>query len=232
MKVAVLSDIHGNHLALAKALDQAEQYGVECLLVLGDIVGYYYHPDQVLKLLEQWPKVMVQGNHERLLETVFNDPQKAEAIRKKYGSGINIALDRLSADSIMTLIELPRTKIVKLAGLSFFLCHGSPWDEDQYIYPNSDNILLERCVVGGTDFVLMGHTHYPLTYEKNGIIIANPGSIGQSREKGGLANWALIDTDNRTISIKSTPYDVCTVVQEANVIDPDIPYLRRVLLRG
>ncbi len=56
MKIGVLSDIHGNHYALKAVLEEARRCGVEYLFILGDLVGYYYYPDEVLKLLEGWPK--------------------------------------------------------------------------------------------------------------------------------------------------------------------------------
>ena len=232
MKIAVLSDIHGNHLALEKVLFEAEEERVEYLLVLGDMVGYYYHPDRVLDLLKAWPHLLIQGNHERLLKTALNDPAIARSVRKKYGSGIDMALEKLSTESLLLLIELPCTQKITWGGITFFLCHGSPWDGDQYIYPDSGQSLIDRCMVPGCDFILMGHTHYPLLYKKQDTIIANPGSVGQSRAKGGTADWALIDTDQRTIAGKSTYFDILPLIEEVSSKDPEVPYLWQVLLRN
>ena len=68
MKIAVLSDIHGNNLALKLVLDEARILGVERLFILGDIVGYYYHPEEVIHLLNDWHKEMIQRNHESMLK--------------------------------------------------------------------------------------------------------------------------------------------------------------------
>ncbi len=59
MKIAVISDIHGNYDALVAVLKKAKTEGVEHLLVLGDIVGYYYHPDKILKALSEWSFDMI-----------------------------------------------------------------------------------------------------------------------------------------------------------------------------
>jgi hypothetical protein len=53
-------------------LEEARRCGVEYLFILGDLVGYYYYPDEVLKLLEDWPKEVIQGNHEGMLKEVLN----------------------------------------------------------------------------------------------------------------------------------------------------------------
>ena len=68
MKVAVLSDIHGNHYALKEVLNIARNEKVEKLLVLGDIVGYYYHPEKVMDMIKDWDYELIKGNHEILLE--------------------------------------------------------------------------------------------------------------------------------------------------------------------
>ena len=62
MKIAIISDIHGNYEALFSVLEKAKKESVEHLLILGDIVGYYYHPDKVLNLLAQWSYDMIKGN--------------------------------------------------------------------------------------------------------------------------------------------------------------------------
>jgi predicted phosphodiesterase len=64
MKIGVISDIHGNYDALVQVLKKAKIEGVAHLLLLGDIVGYYYHPDKILNALSEWSFDMIKGNHE------------------------------------------------------------------------------------------------------------------------------------------------------------------------
>ena len=54
MKIAIMSDIHGNYDALFEVLKIAKKEDVKHLLILGDLVGYYYHPDKILELLSEW----------------------------------------------------------------------------------------------------------------------------------------------------------------------------------
>ena len=74
MKVAVLSDIHGNYDAFKEVLKKAEQEGVKHLLILGDIVGYYYSPQKILKSLSDWSFDMIKGNHEDILGSLISNP--------------------------------------------------------------------------------------------------------------------------------------------------------------
>lgn len=231
MKIAVLSDIHGNIEALGEVLREAKKIKIEHIFVLGDLVGYYYHPDEVLKLLNDWPTDMIQGNHEKMLVESIENKNRETEISNKYGSGIKIAKKKLSSEIIHHLTNLPTRKRVVLDNIEFELCHGSPWDNDFYIYPDSDKEIFDRCRIKAADFVFLGHSHHPFVFNKNDCLIANVGSVGQSRQTGGVANWCIVDTSNKSLVFKNTPFETKGVVAEIERIDPDIPYLRDVLLR-
>lgn len=232
MKIAVLADIHGNNIALKKVLDEAKTAGVERLFILGDVVGYYYHPDEAINLLDSWPKDMIIGNHEMMLKKAMKSKKEAERIRAKYGSGIDFALKKLSKPWLKKLTKLPITKIKSIDGVRFKLCHGSPWDSDFYIYPDSPKEIMDKCILQGIDFVLIGHSHYPFVYKKNNTTLINSGSVGQSREEGGYANWILIDTSDKSFALKKTRYDSSEIIKEVKKTDPKIKYLYQVILRS
>ena len=231
MKIAVISDIHGNYDALASVLKMAKKENAEHLLVLGDIVGYYYHPDKILKALAEWDFDMIKGNHEDILGVLISNPSLHESIRLKYGSGHQHAIDKLDKKTIISLISLPSKKTVIIEGVSFELNHGTPWDPDEYLYPDTNIEKFKQCNSIAHDFVLMGHTHYAFTYQCEHSIIINPGSVGQSREKGGYAYWALINTEDKSYNVKSTKYDITTLLQEIKNIDPSINYNSKILIR-
>ncbi|MFO0212044.1 MAG: metallophosphoesterase family protein, partial [Pseudanabaena sp.] len=83
MKIGVLSDIHGNHLALEAVLKEARKLGVEKLLILGDLVGYYYHSVEVLRQLEEWSTEMIGGNHEEMMKLAQKDYAFSESVHYK-----------------------------------------------------------------------------------------------------------------------------------------------------
>jgi putative phosphoesterase len=231
MKIAVLSDIHGNTVALAAVLAEVRAAGIERLFVLGDFVGYYYRPDEVLAQLAEFKTSMVRGNHETMMEESQHDDHAAKEVRAKYGSGVAHALQKLSASQIKELLALPETARVTEDGVTFFLCHGSPWDNNEYIYPDASEEVLKKCAGQGTDFVLLGHTHRPFIYTYDDTTVLNPGSVGQPRDVGNLASWAIINTANRSVMPRRTLFDVAPVIEEAQGIDPNVPYLTDVLQR-
>lgn len=231
MKIGVLSDIHGNAIALEATLNEAKQVGIERLFVLGDFVGYFYNPARVFELLSEWNCSFIQGNHDYMLKEALDDSSKLAEITAKYGSGIACALEQLSTEQIQALIDLPPTRKISVNNRSFLLCHGSPWDRDEYIYADANEEKFQRCASTEVNYVLLGHTHRPFSCYQRGVAIINSGSVGQFREKGGIATWAIINTENGSVISKQTPYDVSNLVEQAKKQDPHVPYLQKVLLR-
>jgi putative phosphoesterase len=232
MKIAILSDIHGNYLALEAVLNEATRAGVEYLFILGDVVGYYYHPDKVMELLGAWPAELIQGNHEQMLKNTITNAAVLKDYKEKYGSGLEFAFTKLNQETQQKLVNLSSHKIHEIDHLKLELCHGSPWDRDYYIYPDSKTEILDKCADTEADYVFMGHTHYPYIYQNKRKVIANAGSVGQSREKGSIASWIVLDTSNRVLVFKYTKYDALPVIEEVKITDPQLPYLYEVLLRN
>lgn len=231
MKLAVISDIHGNHYALNEVLKDASKTGIEMLLVLGDIVGYYYHPEKVLDLLAGWRYEIIKGNHEAILQDLQTGKLVAEEVKKKYGSGHQLALKNLDEKSLQRLFSLPEQKEVIIDNTSIQLNHGAPWSINEYLYPDTGKEKLEQCDAANHDFVLIGHSHYSFSYRCAHCTLINCGSVGQSRQKGGLANWAVINTANKSFEMRATPYDTAELLNEIKLIDPEAEYLSKILVR-
>jgi len=231
MKVAVISDIHGNFDALVAVLEKAENENVTHLLILGDVVGYYYYPDKIMDILSQWNFDIIKGNHEKILEDLIADSSLSETIRLKYGSGHQEAINKLTQEQLRFLIDLPETKTVQFGQTSLLMCHGSPWSNDFYIYPDCEKEIINKCDIIGFDFILIGHSHYSFAIRNGNTILINPGSVGQSRQTGGKASWCVINTDNSCFQFFSTDYNTKDLVKEISEKDPEIEYLTKVLKR-
>lgn len=230
MKIALLSDIHGNDLALEAVLNAASQIGAEKLLIAGDFVGYYYRPDRVFELLSDWDWCGVKGNHETMLgDWAMN--LNCEDILSKYGSGIAKAFNNLSDEQLEYLDGLPYTKRLTINNLTVFLCHDAPWGGDCYIYPNANKNIREKLFSEGFDLLVYGHTHYPVIWSKGRQLIVNPGSVGQQRDHKPGACWALWDTEKHKVTLLRENYNYVPLVKECTEIDPQLPYLATVLSR-
>ena len=232
MKIAILSDIHGNYPALLNVIKEIEKNKVQKLLLLGDYVGYYYQAKEVLVLLENYEKEMIKGNHEILLEYAIKNQEKLSSIQEKYGLGIRYAIKSLSNNEIEFLISLPYQKVLEIDNLKILISHGAPWNIWEYIYPDSPEYIKKRCLGKEFNFVFIGHSHYSFIYEYKNNFLINVGSVGQNRKKGGIATWALLDTKAKEVVLKETAYNVSITIQNIREDDPNYKYLVGVLQRN
>lgn len=231
MKLALLGDVHGNDFALRTVLAAAASSGAESLLLTGDLVGYYFDPLKVLELLQPWNRYVVRGNHEDMLIAARSDSAFLAQVDTRYGTGLRVAVEQLSEKQLDELCSLPHPLDLVIDGCRILLCHGSPWNNDQYIYPDAQPELLSRCTVQEFDLVVLGHTHYPMQQVIGTTVVVNPGSVGQPRNRQPGAHWALFDTANRSLEFHCEQYDSSGLVQECLQRHPELPYLAEVLIR-
>jgi putative phosphoesterase len=188
MKIACISDIHSNYDYLNQVLTDINKTDIDKLIVLGDIIGYYEYPDKVLRTILEYNPIIIKGSHELMLQDAMN----GHKIDILYQLGIKHSMDKLTTVEKEFLINLPEKRSIVLDNKTFLLCHGSPWDVNMYIYPDADEVIFDRILNLGYDYVLMGHTHRAFTKKTDKII--NVGSVGQPRTINKKLTWCLIDT--------------------------------------
>jgi putative phosphoesterase len=227
MRIALLSDIHGNIDALVACLDSIRKSECEMLIVSGDLIGYYYEADLVIDALSNFSYQFVSGNHEAMLGKLIKHPENSSSIRKKYGSALDMALEKLSSDQIDFLTSAPITKSLLIEGRQFNVSHGSPWNVDDYFYPDTKQEAWDRFLNLPEEVFVLGNTHHQLLKRQNGKIILNPGSVGQSRTDPGFAQWAEMDTLDLEITFKSVPYSTKRLIELCHENDPGVEILTR-----
>ena len=232
MKIGVISDIHANLPALESVFKAGANENIKHWFCLGDIVSYYYWPAECIELLRKHSVDCIAGNHDRVLCNMLNQENITfDDYINKYGSGINVALDTLSNDQFDWISALPEKLDLTIEGFKALLCHGSPWDMDYYVYPDADYKVREQMKKTGYDLIFFGHTHYPVVWNESNVIIANPGSVGQTRDRKPGASWAIWDTKENIISLKREKYDLKNIIQACKKYDPKNTYLQNVLTR-
>lgn len=230
MRIGLLADIHANADALSAVLDEARGRSVDELLIAGDFVGYYYEPDRVLRLLDDWKWTAVAGNHEALFAQWLRGINR-DVLVATYGTGFAEAERQLGSSSIERLGRLPARWQGVVSNRQVILCHGTPWDPEEYVYPNDEGGRLERMAASGGDLVVYGHTHYPVIASSGPTLVVNPGSVGQPRDRNPDAAWAVWDTASNSVVLARTPYDNRRLLAECRARDPDMTYLTDVLTR-
>jgi len=111
------------------------------------------------------------------------------------------------------------------------MCHGSPWDPNYYIYPDAKKEVLDRNNSIEVEAIFMGHTHYQFFYSNKQNLMVNVGSVGQSRYRGGYADWSILNKMNGVIKLISTPYDTSELLKEVENNDSENSYLTSILKR-
>ena len=229
MKVAILSDIHGNVFALQSVLDSILNKGIDKLIIAGDFVGYYFWPKEMFRLLGDYEVIAIAGNHDKMLSKAKDDMEFLSKISKKYGDGLSIALHTLEKEKIEWLTSLPDTLEYETDEGRILICHGSPWENDEYVYPDSSDESFDRYANLNVSWVIQGHTHYSMFKQIGNITLINPGSVGQPRNKKPGAHWALLDTKLNKVNFFCEQYDIKKVVEESRKRHPRIPYLANIL---
>ncbi len=219
MKICILSDIHGNYEALKKCVNEAKKLNINRFFCLGDYVGYYYEPDKCIDLLKKINAVCIKGNHEDMLLNILKDNQKINYYKLKYGNGIKIAYKKLKQRHINFIRKLPKTKKIILKGKKFLLCHGSPWNTNEYIYPNKFKLFKNKLNTYKYDYIFLGHTHIQMKKKINNKIILNPGSVGQPRDGGLSAKWLVLDFDKKKYDFKKTSFDYKKIIKQVYFYD-------------
>ncbi len=228
MRYLLLSDIHSNDQALSAVLARVKRKRFERVVCLGDFVGYAADPNKVLDRYRTLPRtsVSIRGNHDKVVAGIdagemFNPPALFAA---------RWTAERLSTENMEFLKRLPVGPFV--VDDLFAVCHGSPLDEDAYIFSDFDasmNFVHMNRFAPGVDFCFFGHSHIPsiFTLERDGIrveavrgsrarltleagkkYLINPGSVGQPRDRNPKASYAIFDAGERVVYFDRVAYDV------------------------
>ena len=229
MRVAVLSDIHANLVALDAVL--AAIGTVDAVWQLGDVVGYGPEPDAVVERLAGIGAVGVAGNHDL---AALGGPE-IEWFNPDAKAAMEWTIGRIGDPTRAWLAGLPTTRTE--GGMT--LVHGSPRDP-VWEYITSVPIARANLAVLATPIAHHGHTHLPMAWaDRDGRIDAippgpgsvfsldgrpallNPGSVGQPRDGDPTASWLEIDTETAIATWRRVAYDVAAV--RSAMLDAGLP---------
>lgn len=224
MRVAILSDIHGNLEALEAVLADARELGYDRLVCLGDIVGYGADPEEcVLRIRESaWSDeiglVVVQGNHDAAVaggdDRYFNpDARRA----------VGWTRDNLSPQSIEWLGRLPLEKRFE----SMYFVHSSPFEPAEWNYVTTMNEAWAAFQYFPEQLGFIGHSHVPFSVSLDADqtriqvepddeihlhpgsrYLTNVGSVGQPRDSDPRACYIICDDALGLIERRRVEYDI------------------------
>jgi predicted phosphodiesterase len=176
--LALVSDIHGNDVALAAVVAELARLGIERVVCLGDAVQGGPQPAEVLDGLAAlgWPVVL--GNSDHFLLRL--PEESAEAVTARQLEVRAWSLARLEPRHLEQMASWPATLDLELeGGLELRAFHGSPSSYEHVVLPETPDWEAEQLLGGsGVDVLAGGHTHLQWARWIDGALYVNPGSVG------------------------------------------------------
>jgi predicted phosphodiesterase len=220
MRIAVISDIHGNLEALLRVLEDIQEQDIRRVVCLGDNIGYGPEPNEVVRLIGEHAIPCVMGNHELGLVQPeylgwFNRCAKRSLLKTR---------DMLTGVTIEYIRTLP-SFLVEWGG---FFTHGCPPDRiTTYLFELGDHELESLFVEIDQSLVFVGHTHdlAAVSFDGHGVrhlglgkgsahleeghrYIINVGSVGQPRDGNNNAKYVIWDQEVNEVQVRFVPYDI------------------------
>jgi diadenosine tetraphosphatase ApaH/serine/threonine PP2A family protein phosphatase len=218
MRVAVISDVHGNAHALDAVLEALDGHGPDAVWCLGDTVGYGARPNECCTIVFERAAVALAGNHDLVVAGVLS----MEEFSHDAAAAARWSSERLDERWRAWLSSLEPQSSCE--GLELY--HGSPRDP-VWEYVLSEHVALASLEETSAPAVLVGHSHVALALGVvDGALVGglapagstvvfdesrwllNPGSVGQPRDGDPRAAYLLLDLDERLAEFHRVAYDV------------------------
>ena len=246
LRYLILSDIHANLEAFKKCTEMAEgKY--DQILCLGDLVGYGPDPNAVITGIREMARMIIRGNHDKACCGI-TDAEDFNALARQATLWTR---GELTPEHLAFLRTLPSGPVTME---SFEMVHGSPADEDEYIFGPGQALPTLRALT--TPTVLFGHTHFQggfmlnangrfqsircsskedglaavLPLEDGAHYLINPGSVGQSRDGDWRAAFAVLDEEQRQVEYYRAPYELPITQAKMRKAGLPDPLIRRLEL--
>jgi predicted phosphodiesterase len=223
MKIAVVSDIHGNLEAFQQVLADIEQAGIDRIISLGDNIGYGPDSEKVMALIRRRKIPSIMGNHEMALV----DPSHLKWFNVLARESLQKTSRKLSDTSQRDIAEFPASLIAN--GCRFV--HGFPPDQvATYLFEVSDQKLEQTLGALNERICFVGHTHKLEMIGFDGSrlsrsqlvqgatqldpqhrYIINAGSVGQPRDATNHAKYVIWDAANDSLEVRFISYDYVSV---------------------
>lgn len=234
IKIAVISDIHGNSVALGEVLKDAEKNNVDEYVFLGDLVNDLPFGNETLNNVRKYSNKVLKGNKEQYLieyENSKKEWEKSEVGNRQF-SNIKFMYNELTKENMEYIRNLPHCLEVEYDGVKILFAHGSPKSVEEQLHRDKRELLNNYTENLDADALIFGHTHEKSWYEyMNEKLIVNAGCCGVSPYYSGKAEYVIIEIQNKVIKnveLKLIDYDIELVKQK--IIDSGILKVDNVLM--
>jgi len=223
-RLIVLSDVHGNAIALEAVRKAIAKEKPDLVAVAGDLALNGPDPAGALDILREMEAAgaaIISGNTDIAVAdfdyaaATAMVPGMSDSVPEVFRAAAEWAHDELGDERLAWLRRLPSERRLRAEdGTMILVCHASPGSQTAGFAPGLDpNVIIERA--SGTDarVIACGHTHLPEVRDLGWKLLVNDGSAGYVFDGDPTASWALIDIDGETpvAEIRRTEFDVLAV---------------------
>lgn len=234
MRIALISDIHGNAVSLDAVLRDIEAAAVDLVVCLGDIVLGGPAPAQCLERIIALNCPVVRGNTDEAVvkaagaQRTRTAAEPAADTQQRFRDIARWCSRQLNDEHIQFLAGLPLTTTVDLTRQDQLLAyHGTPRSPYDPIYPTTPTEELEKLFSRHDALVYAGgHTHYQMVRRYKSSLVVNPGTVGMpfGFTPPQLAEYAIIHTEDGflDVSLRRVPVDNEAVARA--IMASDMPH--------
>lgn len=196
MKIAILSDIHSNDVALEACINVIEREKVDYIIGLGDYVSDCPNPRNTLKLLtqlkERYETCFIRGNREEYFLD-YADGKIDNWTYSSYTGSLLYTYEHLAKEDLDWFGSMSNSTELILPGVEpITLAHGSPFSTRELLDYEQDNT--NHCLTNiSTEYMIAGHTHRQMIYRYKQKILVNPGSVGVAIGVTKKAHMAVLE---------------------------------------
>ncbi|MGA2393609.1 MAG: metallophosphoesterase family protein [Candidatus Lustribacter sp.] len=213
MRVAILSDIHGNAVALEACLaDLAATGGAERIVAAGDLCMDGPRPRKVLRRLKDAGAHVVRGNTDRMI--ALDDPAQYDEAERE---SIMWQRGALGQDWVAWLGAAPTTVAIGTSADGLLITHATPAKDDEHVWPDASDEQLERIVAGVVQrTIAFGHLHVPYVRMWRDRMFVNVASAGLPKDGDPRAHYVILTQQSGGWSVRShrVPFDVAKVERQ------------------
>ncbi len=215
MRLAILTDVHGNRPALEAVLADIRAASPDATFNLGDTVWGMADPAGAWALQREHAPPTVRGNTD---EYLLAHPAELEADTRASREFLEGQLGGVPPE----LAALPRTALVGEGEV--LLAHGSPQDASEALFHLPDGEKLARLQDWpGVRVVVVGHTHTEAIWTRDGVTLVNAGAVSRQKDGDPAARWVLLERRAGVwnVTFRRTPYDTEAAAKWAEAHAPD-----------
>ena len=218
MRLAILSDIHGNLHALQAVWTDVEAQRPDAVYCLGDLVGYGAYPNEVVGFVREHRIPTVLGNYDEGVGFDLDEcgcAYRTIQERERGDLSLHWTQQHTSAENKGFLRGLTHQIRLEAERPYRLLVHGSPRKINEYLFEDRPHATFERlAALAGTDLLVFGHTHMPYTKRVGKTLFVNVGSAGKPHDGDPRACYALLDLGPTTqVEFRRVAYDIAGAAQ-------------------